>query len=309
MIVMSEEQSAALVSEQLALDAARVALRSVGDSSPLPVVVGFVAGTQNRFTIKSGSGRGLAGVKVGSFWPDNPAAGLPRHSSTIILLDDTTGRVAAVIEAAAGNAYRTAAADAVAVESLARANSRVLSVIGTGNQARYEARAVARVRPIDEIVIAGRDHDAAEALAALVQRETGVRARAATVEAACRSADVLVTATTATQPLFDVDWVRPGTHISAMGADGPGKQELPPGLYTSALLFCDVVEQSRSIGEFQHAPSDVAISPLSDVLSGTASGRTDDDQITVFDSSGFALQDLALATALLARAQQEENQP
>ncbi|NQX13458.1 ornithine cyclodeaminase family protein [Microbacteriaceae bacterium VKM Ac-2855] len=306
MIIMSEERSASLVSEQLALEAARVALRSVGESSPLPVVVGFVSGTQNRFTVKSGSAPGLSGAKIGSFWPDNAAAGLPRHSSTIILLDDATGRVAAVIEAAAGNAYRTAAADAVAVDTLARQDARVLAVIGTGNQARYEARAVARVRPLAEILIAGRNRSAAETLAEQVQVETGVRTRAAGVEEACRQADVVVTVTTATQPLFHTDWIRPGTHVSAMGADGPGKQELPTDLYASARLFCDIVDQSRSIGEFQHAPREVPLTPLGDVLNGVGVGRGDDEEITVFDSSGFALQDLALATALLRRDDEEK---
>ncbi|WP_375384026.1 ornithine cyclodeaminase family protein [uncultured Microbacterium sp.] len=306
MIIMTEERSASLISEELALEAARLALSSVGQSVLLPVVVGFVAGTQNRFTIKSGSAPGLSGAKIGSFWPDNPALGLPRHSSTIILLDAATGRLAAVIEAAAGNAYRTAAADAVAVETLARKNARVLAVIGSGNQARYEARAVARVRPIAEILVAGRNRAAAEGLAAQVQVETGVRARAAGIEEACHEADIVVTATTATRPLFHANWIRPGTHVSAMGADGQGKQELPPELYRSARLFCDIVDQSRSIGEFQHAPHDVPITALGDVLNGVGVGRADDEEITVFDSSGFALQDLALATALLSRADKEE---
>jgi ornithine cyclodeaminase len=304
-IIMTEEQSGSMVSEELALNAARMALTAVVDSSPLPVVVGFVPGTQNRFTVKSGSASGLSGAKIGSFWPENTDAGLPRHSSTIILLDDSTGRVAAVIEAAAGNAYRTAAADAVAVQTLARRDARILAILGTGNQARYEARAVARVRPIDEILIAGRNRAAAEALAAQVQVETGVLARAAEVEEACREADIIATVTTARQPLFDVEWIRPGTHVSAMGADGPGKQELPPGLYASARLFCDVVDQSRSIGEFQHAPHDVAITALGDVLSGVWTGRANNEEITVFDSSGFALQDLAFAAALLRHADNE----
>ncbi|PVZ93296.1 ornithine cyclodeaminase family protein [Amnibacterium flavum] len=305
MIVMTEERSASLVSEELALEAARLALTSVGGSTPFPVVVGFVAGTQNRFTIKSGSASGLSGAKIGSFWPNNAAAGLPRHSSTVILLDESTGRVAAVVEAGAGNAYRTAAADAVAVEILARRDARILAVLGTGNQARYEARAVARVRPIDEILIAGRNRAAAEALAARVHVETGVRARAAGVEEACGEADIIATVTTAREPLFDAEWIRPGTHVSAMGADGPGKQELPSGLYASARLFCDVIDQSRSIGEFQHAPHGVAITTLGDVLNGVGVGRTGDEEITVFDSSGFALQDLTLADALISRADNE----
>ena len=101
-------------------------------------------------------------------------------------------------------------------------------------------------------------------------------------------------------PVIDADWVRPGTHISAMGADGSGKQELDPRLYTAASLYCDLPDQSRAIGEFSHAGPETPITALGSVLAGAAPGRTDDQQITVFDSSGFALQDLAFAEAILA---------
>ena len=110
---------------------------------------------------------------------------------------------------------------------------------------------------------------------------------------------MVVTATNAKEPVIRAEWVRPGTHISAMGADGSGKQELDPDLYEAAL-FCDLPDQSRAIGEFSHAPDSADITALGSVLTGEAPGRSDDRQITVFDSSGFALQDLAFAQAILA---------
>lgn len=301
MRLLLEETSSRLVDEDLALAAARRAFGTSGSGVTFPVVIGHSADPGNRFTIKSGAFDGAAGVKIGSFWPGNSDRGLPRHSSTIVLLDETTGRLAAVVEAAAANAYRTAAADALAVSVLARPDAEVLTVVGTGHQALYEARAVVRVRPIRQVLVAGRDLGRAGVLAEAVAGQTGVESRAVDVETGCGSADVLVTATTARSPLFEAAWIRPGTHVSAMGADARGKQELPPELLAHARLFCDLPEQSRAIGEFQHAPADAVLVPLGAVLAGTTPGRTSAAEVTVFDSSGFALQDLTLALALLER--------
>ncbi|MEV6235450.1 ornithine cyclodeaminase family protein [Lentzea sp. NPDC051838] len=294
---LSESESAALVDDELALAAAREAFLATASGSTFPVVIGHSSLPQNRFTLKSGEAGDLVGVKIGSFWPGNTE--LPRHSSTIVLLDPATGRLSAVVEAAAANAYRTAAADALAVETLARADSRTLTVIGTGHQALHEVRAVSRVRPISQVYVVGRSPDAAREFAARVAAVTGLPVEPVDARTGVTAADVLVTATTAREPLFDASWVVPGTHISAMGADGPGKQELPVELYPGARLFCDLPDQSTAIGEFQHV-SAMPIA-LGSVLAGDAPGRISRDDVTVFDSSGFALQDLTLAAALLRR--------
>ncbi|MGW6447395.1 ornithine cyclodeaminase family protein [Lentzea sp. NPDC055074] len=294
---ISEAESARLVDDELALEAAREAFLATGTGTTFPVVIGHSSVPHNRFTLKSGSAGDLAGVKIGSFWPGN--TDLPRHSSTIVLLDPATGRLSAVVEAAAANAYRTAAADALAVSALAREDSRTLTIIGTGHQALHEVRAVSRVRPVERVLVVGRRADAAQEFAAAVTERTGLPAEPVDAQAGVAAADVLVTATTSRAPLFDAGWVAPGTHVSAMGADGPGKQELPVELYERASLFCDLPEQSRAIGEFQHA-STVPVA-LGAVLAGDATGRTSPEEITVFDSSGFALQDLTLAAALLRR--------
>ncbi|MFD5825903.1 ornithine cyclodeaminase family protein [Lentzea sp. NPDC060358] len=300
-VFLGEAESAALVDDDLALAAAREAFLATATGATFPVVIGHSSEPRNRFTLKSGSAGDLVGVKVGSFWPGN--ADLPRHSSTIVLLDPATGRLRAVVEAAAANAYRTAAADALAVQALSREDSRTLTVIGTGHQALHEVRAVRRVRPIDRVLVVGRRADAAREFAAAVTARLGLPADAVDARTGVTSADVLVTATTAREPLFDAAWVRPGTHVSAMGADGPGKQELPVALHDRASLFCDLPDQSNAIGEFQHTP--VVPVALGAVLAGDAAGRTSDDDVTVFDSSGFALQDLTLAAALLRRSSGE----
>ncbi|MFS8096923.1 ornithine cyclodeaminase family protein [Lentzea alba] len=295
---VSEAESAALVDDELALAAAREAFLATGTGQTFPVVIGNSSLPHNRFTLKSGSAGDLVGVKIGSFWPDNTE--LPRHSSTIVLLDPATGRLRAVVEAAAANAYRTAAADALAVDALARKDSRTLTIIGTGHQALHEVRAVSRVRPIERVFVVGRRPDAAKTFAAQVTAVTGMTAEPTDARTGVAEADVLVTATTSREPLFDASWVAPGTHISAMGADGPGKQELPVAIYDRARLFCDLPEQSTTIGEFQHAQAAVPVA-LGSVLAGDADGRTSPEDVTVFDSSGFALQDLTLAAALLHR--------
>lgn len=302
MQIITEDDSARLITHEMAYDAVRAALIAaiLPETTSFPVVLGHGSDPANRFTVKSGTGPDIAGLKVGSYWPGNATHGRPRHNSTVFLIDQDSGRIAAVIEAGTVNAYRTAAADAVATEALARRDASVLAVFGTGHQAAYEVAALARIRSLGDILVVGRSETASDAfIAGLAQR--GIAARAASGEHACRSADIIVTATTASEPLFDAGWVRPGTHVSSMGSDATGKQELPPELLSRARLFCDLPEQSRRIGEFQHAAPDAAITAIGAVLEGDAPGRLGDDDITVFDSSGIALQDLYVARALLAR--------
>jgi ornithine cyclodeaminase len=299
---ISEEQSAALISHDLAFLAAREALIAAvtQEATVFPAVAAHGSDPQNRFSIKSGATAEVAGLKVGSYWPGNSQAGLPRHNSTIMLFDQTVGRIAWVIEAGQVNAYRTAAADAVAADALARADASTLTVFGAGHQALYECLAVARVRPIRRVLVVARDTVKAEAFAAKL-RTHGLTAEVAEAREACAQADIIVTATPSRAPLFEAEWVRPGTHVASMGSDAVGKQELPPALFERASLFCDLPAQAVSLGEFQHAAGAKArIIALGEVLSGQKAGRTHEDQITVFDSSGIALQDLYIARHLIA---------
>ncbi|WP_094219668.1 ornithine cyclodeaminase family protein [Streptomyces diastatochromogenes] len=300
---ITEEETAAVVDEDLALQAAREAFAATVDGAVFPSLAVHGSDPRNRFTLKPSASATHAGVKIGSYWPGNPEQGLPRHHSTLLLLDQTIGRIAAVLEVGEANAYRTAAADALAVDLLARPGASTLAVFGTGHQAAYEVRAVSRVRPIDEVLIVGRDKDRAARMAADLAAE-GRTATVAGAEEACARADVIVTATNARAddpPLFRARWVRPGTHVSSMGADAPGKRELDPGLFSVAHVFCDLPEQARRMGDSQHAPEETVLTPLGEVLTGRATGRGDDADITVFDSSGIGLQDLYLGLALLKR--------
>jgi ornithine cyclodeaminase/alanine dehydrogenase-like protein (mu-crystallin family) len=278
-----------------------------GEAVIFPVTRGHGSTQGTRFGLKAGFDRTLRqpGLKVGSYWPGNAAKGLPNHGSTTLLLDDETGFPIALVESTWLNALRTSASDAVAVDLLARKDASVLAVIGTGHQAYHEAHAVARVRPLADVIIAGRDPEKAARLAERL-RADGLPARCAEIGNAVGVADIVVTVTAARGALFSSQMVRPGTHISAMGADGPGKQELPADLAYHALLFADAVEQSTTIGEFQMlagTPAADTITPIGAVINGRRPGRSRADGITLYDSSGIALQDITIAALALERAQ------
>jgi ornithine cyclodeaminase len=296
MIFLSEAESAALITEEIAYDAVRRAfIAAAAEQSALfPAVPCHGSQPHNRFTIKSAAAEDVAGVKIGSYWPDN--TDVPKHNSVILLLDQTVGRIGAVIEAGTVNAYRTAAADAVAADALARPEAATLTIFGSGHQSLYECLALARVREIDTIHVVARSHGPA-----FVQElaDHGLSGRLTSAEEAVKAADIIVTATTARAPLFAATWVRPGTHVASMGSDAKGKQELPPALLTTADLFCDWPAQSTAIGEFQHATADRQVTAIGEVLTGKARGRQSPHAITVFDSSGIALQDLYVGMALL----------
>jgi ornithine cyclodeaminase len=276
-----------------------------GTSILFPATRGHGSDPATRFGVKAGydATRRLPGLKVGSYWPQNIAAGLEAHGSTTLLLDDETGFPKALVAATHLNALRTAASDAVAVRHLARADADVLTLVGTGHQAYWEALAIAEVRKLRRIHVCGRNAGGVERL---VQRlhEAGLPAVAAAAEDAVPLADIVCTVTAARQPLFAASLVRAGTHVSAMGADGPGKQELDPALFARASLWADAPEQSVRIGEFQHAGETEAarVAAIGGLIAGKLAGRSGSDEITVYDSSGIALQDLAIAAFALERA-------
>ena len=302
---MSEDESASLVSHAMAYDAAREALMAVAEEAIIfPAVLGHGSSPANRFSIKSAATADFAGLKVGSFWPGNSDQGLPRHNSLILLFDQSVGRVEWVIEAGKVNAYRTAAADAVAADLLARADASVLAIFGAGNQALFECLAIARIRPIRQVRVVARDAAKGDAFVAALKGE-GLNAVRTEAREACEQADIVVTATPSRAPLFEADWVRPGTHVASMGSDAAGKQELPPALFDRAALFCDLPSQAVIMGDLQHFGGDRAsIVAIGEVLRGSAQGRVSPEQITVFDSSGIALQDLTIARRLVAARQE-----
>ncbi|MCP4044730.1 MAG: ornithine cyclodeaminase family protein [Gammaproteobacteria bacterium] len=310
--IVSEQSVRKIVTRQLAFEAVRAAFEAVAvDRSHLfDVVVGSGLNKGEAFALKSGVDREnkLVGFKCGTYWAGNDDKGLPAHGSTILLLDPATGFPQVLISASYLNGFRTAAANAVAVSSLARSDATVLGVIGAGHQAEQEIRAVAEVRALSLIKISTRSEARASWIADRLQ-DVMIDIRFTSAEEAVRDSDIVTTVTPSQSPLVLDEWIGEGTHISAMGADEAGKHELESTVLKRASLFADYPPQSIVIGEFQHAYNDGLINPADDICTlgmvtlGQSPGRVSDSQITVFDSSGIAIQDLAMANAIFEAAQ------
>lgn len=309
MLIIDEETALKAISMADAIAAVEQAFIALeqGRAELFPVVTGHGGATDRFFAIKSGviGDKGLAGLKLGTYWPANRAAGLPSHGSTTLLVDVATGFPRAVVAATGLTAIRTAAADAVAVKYLARADATTLGIVGAGHQAWFDLLAIRLVRSITRVLVWTRDTERAATFAGRVRKELGIDAAAADLEETVRAADILVTATAAREALVQAHWVRSGTHISAMGADAPGKQELDTGLVALAWLAADIVSQSLTIGEFATAAR-AGLIGADDVtsLGAILLGRSKPippGAVTIFDSSGTALQDLAVAGLVVER--------
>ena len=244
-------------------------------------------------------GGGHALLKWVTSFPGNPERGLPTVSGVVVLSAAETGEVVALLEAGAVTALRTGAAAVLAAETLRRADAGAAVVIGAGVNGRAAARTFVALGK----AVALWDLDVARARAAA--DEVGARVAGGAAEAL--AADVLVTVTPGKQIVLPPGSLRPGQHVSLLGADGPGKAEIAVEELTRARVFCDDWEQASHGGDLAAAVEAGAIvrddvTELGDVLVGSKPGRTTDAEITVFDSTGLAIQDLAVAKAALARA-------
>jgi alanine dehydrogenase len=244
-------------------------------------------------------GGGHALLKWVTSFPGNPARGLPTVAGVVLLSDASNGMLRAVLDAAAVTALRTGAAAVLAAETVGRADAGVSSVVGAGVNGRAAARTLlARGR---DVVLYDVERSRAEAVA--TELGAGV---ANTLEQAL-AADVVVTVTPGHEVVLGPRSLRAGQHVSLMGADGPGKSEIAVDELLRARLFCDDWEQASHNGELVHAVEAGRlrredVTDLGAVLVGAAVGRTSDDEITAFDSTGLAIQDLAIALAALERA-------
>lgn len=312
MFVVSEEIAARVVGMGDAIEVVEDVFLQLfrGEARAYPAVMAKGPGEATLFGVKCGAlDKGaIYGAKLGSYWPDNRDAGLPAHASSTLLLDAVTGWPRALIAATYLTSLRTAAASGVAIRHLSRSDSHSVAMVGAGHQSWFELQAAIAVRPVDRVRIWNRDMAKAAQFAERVRRELGIAdAAAAGLETAVRQADIVITVTAARQPLVSRAWVRPGTHISAMGSDALGKQELDVSLVASARLFADLLEQSLTLGEFEAAIKGNHIRrqdivALGAVIDGAERGRIEADDITIFDSSGIGLQDLAIGELALQRA-------
>ena len=244
-------------------------------------------------------GGGYAALKWVTSFPGNPAKGLPTVTGLVLLSSAEDGRLVACFDAAAVTALRTGAAAVLAAETLGRSDARSAAVIGAGVNGRAAARTfVTRGR-----AVAIFDVDAQRATQAASDLGADV---AGSFEEAL-AADLVVTMTPGNEPVIGEGALMPGQHVSLMGADGPGKAEIAVAELARTRVFCDDWEQASHNGELVHAVEAGAlarddVTDLGAVLAGQADGRRADDEITAFDSTGLAIQDLAIALAALERA-------
>jgi alanine dehydrogenase len=277
-----------------------------------PGVLGVPAG-RGGFHIKAAGllgPRSYFAAKTNANFPENPERfGLPTIRGTVVLADAETGEPLALMDSASVTALRTGAATAVAARHLARPDSRVATIVGCGAQGATQLAAIAAVFSLERVWLLDADPARAQALAARAQAELGIPVAAVTdLHAALRATDVCVTCTPSRRAFVFRDDIAPGTFVAAVGADNRGKQELEPALVASSTLVVDALEQCAEIGELQHALAAGLMTragvhaELSEIVAGRRPGRTRNDEITVFDSSGTALEDVAAARVVYEKA-------
>jgi len=253
--------------------------------------------------------------KLVSLFPRNAGSAIPTHQAVIAVFDPQTGSPVALLDGTEITAVRTGACSALSVRLLARENASVLAVIGTGVQARSHARAVVRVRPIAQVLIAGRDWRKADALATDLAQDLGVPVRAVeSYREALENADVVCATAHALEPVVRRDWLAAGTHVTSVGYN-PAGRELDDQTVVDALVC---VESRRAAlapvpagsNDLTQPIRDGLITPehvhaeLGELVSGTKPGRASAEQITLYKSVGVAVQDAAAAAIVLAQARE-----
>jgi len=295
------------VSPERAVDVVREAFvayaRGEWTMPPKVYVPAYPAGD---FRAMPALGAGHALLKWVTSYPGNPGRGLPTVMGVVLLSDASDGTLRAVLDAAAVTALRTGAAAVLAAETLGRRSARTAAVVGAGVNGRAAARSfLARGR---EVLIWDVDGERARAAAF----ELGAATASSREEAF--AADLIVTVTPGREILFPSGSLRPGQHASLMGADGPGKAEIAVEELARVHVFCDDWEQASHNGDLFHAIGAgtldrTHVTELGAVLAGLARGRRSDDEATVFDSTGLAVQDLAIALAAVERLDQLADVP
>jgi ornithine cyclodeaminase len=295
-----------------AMRGALIALASGRAQQPLRTVIapdgaaGLMALMPSYLAGDSGQGshrEAAYGLKAICITPANPAAGLDTHQGVVLLSNGATGEPLALLNASAVTEIRTAAVSVVATEVLARPDADQLAVIGTGVQARAHILALDEARRLRQIRVAGRNPERAEQFAASFNGQTSAPVKACrSARDAAAGASIIVTATSSAQPVLNRDWIAPGTHINAVGACLPHQRELDTATIAAGVLFADrrdsLVAES---GDYVLAAAEGAVTPdriraeLGELLLGTATGRASEDEITIFESLGLAIEDLAAA--------------
>jgi len=312
-LVLTRGEVARLLDLPTCVDAVERAFRMHGERAAPEPAIAAVHVASGGFHVKAGAlplGKHYFAAKTNANFMDNRRRfGLPTIQGTIALHDADDGRPLAVMDSIAISILRTGAATAVAAKHLARPDSTVAAIVGCGEQGRVQLRGVATILPLARALIWDIEPSRAERMA----RELGPELQIEIVVArdcvsATRAADVCITCTPSQEYLLGPGDVRPGAFVAGVGVDSPHKKELHPRLLAAGTVVVDVLEQCAAIGDLHHAIEEGVLGPtgvhaeLGAVVAGRVPGRIRDDEITVFDSTGMALQDVAAAAAVYERA-------
>ncbi|MGY5859511.1 MAG: ornithine cyclodeaminase family protein [Candidatus Thorarchaeota archaeon] len=256
----------------------------------------------------------LIGTKIASGYYDNHKLGLPPGMAVIVLLDLKTSMPLAIMDGSYITAYRTGAAGAVAASVLARKDSAKVGIIGAGTQGRMQVLALKEIFQLEEIRVWDIEEKMATKYSTEMSELLGIDVKNFTNrEDVVRGSDIVVTVTPSKKALVNKDWIEKGMHINAIGADGPGKQEMDPAIVKLAdKVVVDSFSQCKRIGEIQHALSQGLIqdsdihAEIGEILIGKKVGRESEDEITFFDSTGLAAQDIAAAHVVLEAAREKK---
>jgi len=252
----------------------------------------------------------MAGTKIVNVHPENPKRGLATVMATILLNDAETGTPLAFMDATYITGMRTGAAGAVAVKYLAKKNSQTLGAIGAGQQALFQIAAICKIKEIKEVFVYDIHQESIDNLARQLE-DINIKIKKASLEEAARQ-DILVTVTPSREPIIKKEWIKLGTHINAIGADAKGKEELDPEILKQGKIVIDDWEQASHSGEINVPVSKGIIkkediySSLGEIVSGQKKGRENDEEITIFDSTGLAIQDLFTANFVYNEAKRRE---
>ncbi len=305
------EQLARLMGLDDYFAAVEAAFRAHADgrtSQPMPLHIEVEGGGFHAKGAFVALDRPYVAVKVNGNFPGNPARGLPTIQGAVLLHDAADGTLLAVLDSIEITLKRTAAASALAVRHLARSDARTIAICGCGAQGRAQLAAIARTRPIDRAFAWDMDVGKAGVFASEMSATLGIEVAAVeSLREATLPSSIVVTATSSNVAFLMRDCVRPGTFIAAIGADNPHKSELDPGFFVGTRVVVDSLDQAAVMGDLHHAieagkaTRESVHAELAEVVAGRKPGRTDDAEITLFDSTGLAIQDVAAAAVAYGR--------
>lgn len=304
-----------LITPAQALAAVREAFaRLARGEATLPGVIGFEIPEHHGEVHVKGAhlhGSDFYSIKEATGFYDNPVRGLPVGAGVVLVFDARTGRLRALLfDNGHLTELRTGAAGALAADLMARPEVSRVGILGAGGQARYQLEALLGVRRPREVRVWSRSGDRATACAREMSERHGIAVRAVgSAREAAEGAELVVTATPAREPILKADWLAPGTHVTAVGSDGPDKQELEPAVLARAdKVVADRLEQCLRLGEIHHAVEAGVLGlgtvwgELGELAAGRKPGRTRPDEITVADLTGVGIQDAAVADHVVGEA-------